>query len=239
MILAALAAGAGIARGVSGIMNAGKNARADRDLIKRAYQISKKKLNLQQGDIRQNTTESLNARGVLSGGDNVTASPEVTAAMAPAAAAGKGFLGKAKGIQQAKEAYESQRMAGDATRGQTGQGNTLAGGVEGDLSKEFLLEQQDLWQNRQQGIQQTKRQQSADTAGAIASGIDVASQVYSGGQMLKSAYGAAPTTAAIPSASPASPIKPGLWFGGYDPTDPLGLGKKGVSNTQFNVVGNK
>lgn len=239
MILAALAAGAGLARAGFGIANAGKNARADRDLIKRAYQISKKRLNIQQGDIRQNTSESLNARGILSGGDNVAASPEVAAAQAGAAAPGKGVLGMVKGAVAKKAQDEQNRMAGDATRGQTGQGNTLGGGIESDLSKEFLLEHQDLFQQREQGINATKRQQSADVGSAIASGIDTASSVYSGGQMIKGAFGATPAPGTTPGAPSTGPIKPGLWFGGYDPSDPLGLSKKGISNSQFNVVGNK
>jgi hypothetical protein len=82
-------------------------------------------------------------------------------------------MGAIKGAQQAKKAQDEQnRMAADATRGQTGQGNTLGGGIESDLSKEFLLEHQDLFQQREQGIKATKRQQSADVGNAIASGID-------------------------------------------------------------------
>src|SRR4051812_16974522 len=78
--LIAVAAGAGIARSAFGIAKVGKQARADRDLIKRAYQIAKNRKNLAQADTRQNVTESLNARGILNGGDNVQASPEVATA---------------------------------------------------------------------------------------------------------------------------------------------------------------
>jgi hypothetical protein len=44
--LIAVAAGAGIARTAFGIAKAGKDARRDRDLIKRAYQIAKNRKNL-------------------------------------------------------------------------------------------------------------------------------------------------------------------------------------------------
>lgn len=255
MILAALAAAAGIARAGAGIISAAKNGRADRDLIKRAYQISKKRLNQQQGDMRQNVGESLNARGVLSGGDNVKDSPTVAAAKAGAPAPGKGFIGAVKGAAAKAAQDEQNRMAADATRGQTGQGNTLGGGVESDLSNEFLLDQQDLFSQRNQAIKQTKREQSAGTVGAIGAGIDVGTQVYQAGGLIKGALGAGvqPATGDLGPTSPGIDVRfpraasesgrgtslGGSWFGGYDPVDPLGLSKRGMSNGQFNVLPKK
>lgn len=233
MLLAALAAGAGLVRAGLGIANAGKNARRDRDLIKRAYQRTKNRTNLQQGDIRQSTTESLNARGILNGGDNVIDSQAVAAAKAGAPAPGKGIMGAIKGRAAAQAQSEENRMAADATRGQTGQGNTLSGGIQSDLSREFLLEHQDLFAQREAAIEGTKRQQQADVAGAIASGIDVGTSVYSAGSMLKGAYGAKAGVPSTPPIGTPSPIGPGGWFGGYDPVDPLGMKKKSLST--FNV----
>lgn len=251
--LLAVAAGAGIIRAGLGIAKAGKNARADRDLIKRAYQIAKNRKNLEQGDTRQNLTESLNARGILNGGDNVQASPEVKAASRATGvdpdAATKAAIAQGKGVgaivrslkgRAGRQAdYEQARMAADSTRGQTGQGNTLGGQAESDLSKEFLLEHQDLFTNREQAITGTKRQQSADVANAIGSGIDVGTSVYNAGSMIKGALaGGAKPTSGVPAPSESGQGRPlgGGWFGGYDPVDPLGLNKRSISNSDFNVT---
>lgn len=269
MILAALAAAAGIARAGVGMYNAAKQGRTDRDLIKRAYQISKKRLNVQQGDMRQNVGESLNARGVLSGGDNVASSPDVAKALSAsgvdpdaatkAAVANKAGLGtiikSLKGRDTRQQAWENARMATDATRGQTGQGNTLGGGVESDLSNEFLLDQQSLFSDRKQALEQTKRGQSAATVGAIGAGIDTATQVYQAGSMIKGALGSGvdPAAGGLGPDSPGAQVRfpraasesgrgtslGGSWFGGYDPVDPLGLSKRGISNQQFNVLPKK
>lgn len=249
--LIAVAAGAGIARTAFGIAKAGKQNRADRDLIKRAYQIAKNRKNLQQADTRQNLTESLNARGILNGGDNVQASPEVAtasraagvdpdAATKAAIAQGGGagaIVRSLKGRAGRQADYEQARMAADSTRGQTGQGNTLGGQAESDLSKEFLLEHQDLFNAREQAITGTKRQQTADVTNAIGSGIDVGTSVYNAGNLIKGALsgGAKPPTAPAPSESGKGTSLGGSFWGGYDPVDPLGISKRGISNSQFNV----
>lgn len=157
-----------------------------------------------------------------------------------------------KGVQASKDAYEQNRMAADASHGETGQGNTLGGGVEGQLSNEFLLDQQDLFSQRNQAIKQTKRDQSAATVGAIGAGIDVGTQVYQAGGLIKGALGAGVSPAAgdLGPTSPGAQVRfpraasesgtgqplGGSWFGGYDPVDPLGLSKRGISNGQFNVL---
>jgi len=252
MILAALAAGAGIARGISGIVNAGKNGRRDRDTIKRAYQISKRRMNESQGYTRQGVTESLNARGILNAGSNTGNSAVVQDALkakgvdpnaaTKAAIANKSGVGailkSLKGRDTRMADYEKARMAGDATTGQTGDASTLSGQVESDLSREFYGEHQDLFTQREQGINATKRQQSADVVNAIGSGIDVATQVYQGGKMIQGAFGAQAAPTGAPAAPAGQPIvRPGSWFGGYDPADPLGIAKRGRTqlNDQFNV----
>lgn len=254
MILAALAAGAGIARGVAGIIGAGKKARGDRDLIKRAYQIAKRRLNEDQSYTRQGLNESLNARGILNGGANVQRSQTVTDALkgagvdpdAPTKAAfAKGdVMGVVKSFKGRKDrmaAYENARMATDAERGQSGQGNTLTGQANSDLSREFYGEQQDLFSEREQGINATKAEQAAATVNAIGSGIDVGTSVYNAGSLIKGALasGANPAGVTKPAGSESgSGVALGNkhYFAGIDPVNPLGLGTTyPLRNDQFNV----
>lgn len=262
MILAALAAAAGIGRGVSGIIGAGNQARRDRDLIKRAYQVSKRRMNEAQGYTRQDMNESLNARGVLNGGTNVQRSKTVSDAYGEGAAsaktatdmAGKDILGKVEVLNKNPnyvQGSEDARMAGDAESGQSGDGGTISGQANSDLSREFYGEHQDLFNERLQGIEATKRGQSAGVVNAIGSGIDVGTQVYQAGKMIQGALGAGvspatgdmgPTSPGVdirfpkaPSESGAGQSLGGSWFGGYDPVDPLGLSKRKLTNDQFNV----
>jgi type II secretory pathway pseudopilin PulG len=65
-MLAAIAAGA--LRAGIGIRSARKQSRQNGRLIRAAYERAQRDLGTRQGDIRQDTTESLNARGILNGG---------------------------------------------------------------------------------------------------------------------------------------------------------------------------
>lgn len=258
MILAALAAGAGIARGVSGILSAGKQGRASRDLIKRAYQISKRRLNEDQGYTRQNMNESLNARGVLNGGADPGRSQTVADAYSAgdAAPAAKAQLGSVKNVSEAitglkavkaaRPGSDEARMAADSEVGQSGEGGTISGQSNSDLSREFYGEHQDLFNERQGAILDTKREQRAATVGAIGAGIDVGTQVYQAGKMIQGALGAGvqPATGANGAGSPGVDVRfpqgssgksVGNWFGGYDPVDPLGLTKRKLTNDEFHV----
>jgi hypothetical protein len=209
--LTVAAIGLGAARAVGGIVGAGKRARRDRDLIKRAYKIAQRKQERSQGYTRQSVNESLNARGVLNAG-----SGSGTPATGPIAAAyGGGF--------------DQRRMAVSSTTGQAGQANTLSGGVNTDLSKEFLDEQQDLWHAREAGINATKAGQASDTMGAIGSGFEMGANVYSMGKSMKGGGSAAP--AVQKSQAPIS-IKGAF---GIDPVDPLGLSKRRLSGFDFNT----
>lgn len=251
MILAALAAAAGLARGISGIVSAHKQGVQDRTLIKRAYRISNRRMNEAQAYARQDTNESLNARGVLNGGSNTGMSPTVADAVAAGVAGNKtrADLTAAKGIgnklkvlrrnQGFVQGSEQGSMAADSERGQTGDASTLSGQVNSDLSREFYGEHQDLASQRDQLLTGSRRAQSAATVGAIGAGINVGTQVYSAGQMIRGAYGAQGAQAPIPGTPAAvtqqQPIRPGNWFGGYDPVDPLGLSRQKLTNDQFNV----
>jgi len=256
MILAALAAAAGLARGISGIVGAHKQGVQDRTLIKRAYQTSHRRLGESQSYTRQGVNESLNARGILNGGANTATSPVLAdaqkqgaqaktdaAGITTALAKGKAtdiITGKAgNGSTNASRGYSSEQasLAADSERNQTGDASTLSGQTNSDLSREFYGEQQDLASQRDQGLTASQRAQSAATVGAIGAGIDVGTQVYQAGSLIQGALGS--SQAAIPgtpaAATQPQPVKPGNWFGGYDPVDPLGLSKRKISNDQFNV----
>lgn len=240
-ILAALAAVAGIGRGIAGIVTGHKQGVAERTTIKQAYQVANRRMNEDQGYTRQGTTESLNARGILNAGagtattsnDRIfrrTSTSGISPTVRDALAAGG----------------ESGDLAKASMAGQTGDAGTLSGQTESDLSREFLGEHQDLATQRDQGLLASKRGQQAATLGSIGAGIDTAASVYSAGQTIQGAFAAnaAAGNAASPTPAPSPgspnyqpPVKPGSWFGGYDPTDPLGLTKKARNtlNSQFNV----
>jgi hypothetical protein len=257
--LIALAFAAGAARTAFGIGSAQKQGQSERDQIKRAYQISKRRMNQSEAYIRQGSNESLNARGVLNAGSNTGRPSAITDAYAAgdksaatnatlAAQLKKGntigavkTLGKNGGNTERVYGTEEARMAADAERGKSGDASTLSGQVNSDLSGEFYGEQQDLFSQRQAGINASKRGQSEATAGAVGAGIDTGTSVYNAGSMIKGAFGAAPTQAAVPAPTAGqpgyTPPPSASWFGGYDPTDPLGIAKKGRDqlNDSFNV----
>ena len=137
-------------------------ARKQRNRIRQAYEIAQSQLGLQQQDIRQGTTEALNARGVLNGGSGGTA---------PAG---------------------SDRFVGEGMLGETGAANTLGGQAERDLSQQFTLERRDLWQQRQDAIAQNKAmtKQGAVDAGMRAAGT-IAGAYFGGvpGAMLGNTIG--------------------------------------------------
>lgn len=95
-------------------------------LIRAAYERAQGNLGRQQQDIRQGTTESLNAHGILNGGSG---------SVAPAG---------------------SDRFQSEGRIGETGAANTLGGQVQRDLSSEFAREREDLWTQRQTAIKQNK-----------------------------------------------------------------------------------
>jgi hypothetical protein len=251
-ILLALAAGAGLARAGFGMAAAGTQGRSERDQIKRAYQITKRRTNEAQAYTRQGTNESLNARGILNGGANTSRSQVLKDAYAAgdqSAATNKklgrelkaGKIGAAVRTAATPDRLygtEEARMAADSETGQSGDASTLSGQVNTDLSREFYGEHQDLFSQRQAAINASKRGEQAARIGAIGSGIDAGVAVYNAGNMIKGAFGSRSATPAAPSVGEPGyqppVIKPGSWFGGYDPVDPLGVNKK-TTNDLFNV----
>lgn len=227
------AAGAGAARTIGGIASAGARARRDRDLIKRAYKVAQRKQERDQGYTRQDVNEGLNARGVLnagSGGGIPTSGPIGDAYRGAPKSKKKGIMGILEDASHATENFNQRRMAVSSTKGQQGQGNTLSGSVNKDLSGQFYDEQQDLWMERQGAIDKTKAQQANDTVGAIGAGIEMGTSVYNAGQ----AFGSA--RAAAGAAAPAGGVTIRGAFG-IDPVDPLGFNKQSLSNFNFNVAG--
>lgn len=234
------AAGSGIARGVGGIVGAGKRARADRDVIKRAYKIAQRRQERDQSYTRQDTNEDLNARGILNagnGGGMPTSGPIADAYRGKAKSTKKGIAGMLEDARNSTENFNQRRMAVSSTRGQQGQANTLSGAVNKDLSGEFYDEQQDLWMGREQAINATKAQQAQETVNAIGSGIQTGMDVYSAGKAFGGAR--APAAAAGSASAPGGVTIRGAM--GIDPVNPLGIGttyKLGTgSGFNFNVAG--
>lgn len=234
-MVAPLIIAAGVGRAGYGIAKAGSRARADRDVIKRAYKIAQRKQERAQGDTRQATNEDLNARGILNPGDGggmPTSGPIADAYRGKPKSTKKGIAGMLEDARNATENFNQRRMAVSSTQGQQGQANTLSGAVNKDLSGEFYDEQQDLWMGREQAINATKAQQEQDTVGAIGSGIQTGMDVYNAA----GAFGAGRTAAtAAGSATPGGVTIRGAF--GIDPVDPLGLSKQSLSGFNFNVAG--
>lgn len=229
------AAGSGIARTVGGIVSAGSTARRNRDLIKRAYKVSQRKQERDQGFTRQDTNESLNARGILnagSGGGIPSSGPIADAYRGTPLSTKKGIMGTLENASNATENFNQRRMAVSSTRGQQGQSNTLSGSVNKDLSGQFYDEQNGLWQEREAAINATKAQQTQDTVNAIGNGIQTGMDVYNAG----SAFGGARGAAAAGGAPGGVSIRGAF---NIDPVNPLGIGvgSQTLSNYNFNVAG--
>lgn len=232
-----IAGGAGLARGIGGIISAGQRARRDRDLIKRAYKVAQAKQEREQSFTREDTNEDLNARGILNGGSSSmpTSGPIADAYRGKALKTGVDGFFENKAIQT--ENFNQRRMALSSTKGQTGASNTLSGSVNKDLSGQFYNEQEDLWQGREAAINGTKAQQAQDTSNAISNGIQTGMDVYNAAGAIGAAR--APAAAAAASGTPGGVTIRGAF--GIDPVNPLGIGTTYQlgqgSNFNFNVAG--
>ncbi len=67
-MLGLIAAGAGVVRAGVGMIQANQEKQRQKGIIGRAYKLGKQRLDLRQGDVRQNVTEGLLSRGLGQGG---------------------------------------------------------------------------------------------------------------------------------------------------------------------------
>jgi hypothetical protein len=151
---------------------------------------------MQQGDIRQNTTESLNARGILSGGDNVAASPEVAAAQAAHQRRAKACWARSKEPAAKKAQDEQNRMAGTRRAVRPARATRWPAESRATYRRNSCSS---IRTSSSSGSRQSSRRSASSrrtSAARSRRGSTPRQQVYSGGQMLKSAFGATPTTPA-------------------------------------------
>lgn len=170
-------------------------------LIRDAYESAQTKLGHQQQDIRQGTTESLNARGILTGGSG---------SHAPAG---------------------SDRFATEGRLGETGAANTLGGQVERDLSGEFALERRDLWNQRQAAIKQNKADTMQGYVNDIAGTAQTAAGFMAPGMggPIAAAMGAGRSLGAVDASMTVPPTGTIRGAFGLNPIDGSGTPQIGVA----------
>jgi hypothetical protein len=198
--LLAIAAGAKAAGAIYGAINSNQTKQRNKGYLSAAYRSGVQRQETLQQDTRQATSESLNARGLLSGG----VSP-IHAAMAPAGGR------KEVGTSGVLEALAPQ------TEGAT----DLAGGVQVRNEREFGIERNDLDNQYKRDINENNAAGLNGELGSIAGGIEGVAGAVSAAQGLSAANAAA--TGASGTRTPiASALLSGSAYGGIHATDPLG-----------------
>lgn len=186
------AIGAGGANALAGIGKVRKQKRTAKRLISRAYTAQHEALGRQQGDIRQGINESLNARGVFNAGATA-ARPLPASAQRPDLPKPKGTWGaiaQAIAHPEGEGHYrEREEFARDSRRGETGAGNTYAGGVNRETSDEFYKEYEELDYARDAAVAGADAAAMAGTANAIAGGVQLGTSLYSLGSGIRGAFG--------------------------------------------------
>lgn len=212
LLALALAAGA-VRMGVGAYQNR-KETRRKRGLVQQAYRNSADRLATRQEGVRQNTMESLNARGLLQGGD-----------------------------EQIDPSTERNSTDAAVTRPNEGPGTpavrmprTLAGQTRADTERELGLEWKDLDFDRRQSESDLKAAGQQQTVNDIAAGIQTGATVFGAGKMMgaRGGGGAEYGTSSYPGgmfgkprqlspiASAMSSVDdPANWFGGIHGLDPL------------------
>lgn len=248
--LIAAAIAAGVVRTGAGIIQNRKETRRKRGLIQEAYRNSADRLDTRQRGVREGENESLNARGLLQGGqEDITASSELNSTDA-----------------------NVTRPGDEGSRAITRAPRTLAGQTQSDTEHELGMEWRDLDTQRRMGEADLKAASNQRTANDIAGGIQTGASVFNAGKTMQaggaiaSAMGSGALDS-LPTDMPGvsqlgngkgrlSPIQAamtgvedaGNWFAGVSGLDPLGapgsswnrkeqgtiLGS-GQSNAEFHV----
>lgn len=158
--------------------------------IGEAYRVNAARMDVDQAGTRQDTNESLNARGVLSAG-GVQGAPPMSPIAAAVSSGGPKFGSLAP--------YEA-----GASRGAVGPANTLSGGVNSALSDQFALERKDLQDENTQQRNENQRQYVSSIGTALEQGIDTYANLA----------GAAPSTPVSPATGDLGPTSVGAQIRG-------------------------
>lgn len=239
----AIAAAIGGGRALWGAISGNQKKQRTKGFIEENYRLAKKKLGTRQAGIRQQTTESMIARGILSNRGVAPRTPETQAAVIPKP---EGGLLRNQ-AQQERQAAENARAA-DA-RAATLPSRDLSGAVDRDLSKEFRLEDKELELQRRQAHSENNARATSEILDSIMSGVSTGVGIYNAGQALSMAndpgMGGDPAGDGGGFVGPIDEAMgldsmPGAY--GIDPVDPLGAGMRdgtviggGRPNYSFNV----
>lgn len=216
MLPIAVALGAG--KGLAGAFTAQSQGHHNARSIRRAYRAGDAQLQLEQGDIRQSTNESLAARGLLNAGGGGGTTPQVAAPVKPNIR-GMGF-GKALAAGTAyNTADRTSTMRNIASRNEVGLAGTIGAGVSSDLSKEFYKERENLWNEHANALDDNSAATRNAYIGAIGDGISTAAAADNAfGSSAPAAVAGATTTKVAPPNGTPSGI-PAAY--GVDVVDPL------------------
>src|SRR6185312_14064451 len=138
--------------GLVGFNQARQNAKGQRGAINRAYNAATIQQGINSANIRENTNEGLNARGILSAGS----APRAGVGISPIA-------------QSVAKTGAYRNFYNGAQKGSTGASNTIGGQVNADEGVQFYKEQKGLYDNRQDLLNQSK---AAETNGYISSAVN-------------------------------------------------------------------
>ena len=149
--------------GLVGFNQARQNAKGQRGAINRAYKAATIQQGINSAGVRENTNESLNARGILSAGS----APRTGASISPIA-------------QSVANTGAYRNFYNGAQKGSTGASNTIGGQVNADEGDQFYKEQKALYDEQQQGLNSTKANETNAVIGSLAGGVQTAMNVNAG-----------------------------------------------------------
>jgi len=236
--------------GLVGFNQARQNAKGQRGAINRAYNAATIQQGINSANIRENTNEGLNARGILSAGS----APRAGVGISPIA-------------QSVAKTGAYRNFYNGAQKGSTGASNTIGGQVNADLGDQLYKEQKSLYDQQQEGLNTTKANETNAVLSSLAGGVQTANninQAQNANQMAGAITGAFGMPVNLgPSGSGASmgsggggtgPVPAGaLMSGGQDMDNPAAVpmtgptgtgaipraatmvGSDNVSNANFNV----
>jgi hypothetical protein len=182
----------GAASGIAGIIQGNQNKQKNKGLISQAYRQNVIQTNLQQANTRQDSNESLNARGVLSGGAqrplSVASSPTQQVANSGTEIPGTNVSTDIIS-QQNQDFLRKAYMASGGTLGpyqaQAGAGaigaaNTLGGGSNQQMTDQFALQDNANQQSEQQAQNQNQAGYDNQILGSIAGAAGAAGNIAQG-----------------------------------------------------------
>lgn len=149
--------------GLVGFNQARQNAKGQRGAINRAYNAATIQQGVDNAGVRENTNESLNARGILSAGS----APRTGAGISPIA-------------QSVAKSGAYRNFYNGAQKGSTGAANTIGGQVNADLGDQFYKQQKSLYDQRQQGLNTTKANETNAMLSSAIGGVQTAMNVNAG-----------------------------------------------------------